>query len=68
MQGRALLKNRKDRVLLLLTNVIAAQEQSTQGGASALAGHSAKAVRALPTQQQQEEWRCVRGIDGIQMW
>ena len=49
MKERVLLKNRKDRVLLLLTNVIAAQEQSTQGGASAQGDHSAKVVGALPT-------------------
>ena len=57
VKERALLKNHKDRVLLLLTNKIAVRVLNTQGGASAQEDHSAKVVGALPTRQQQQGWR-----------
>lgn len=57
VKERALLKNHKDRVLLLLTNKIAVRVLNTQGGASAQEDHSAKVAGALPTRQQQQGWR-----------
>lgn len=49
VKERALRKNHKDCVLLLLTNLIAVRALSMQGGASARKDPSAEVVHALPT-------------------
>lgn len=61
VKERALLKNHKNRVLLLLTSMIVVRVLNTQDGASAQEDHSAMVMyasnAAQPTVLQPFEWQ-----------